>query len=64
MNILFRADANSNIGQGHVMRMLSLADAFLSVPVTSFSMGTLSASAIFNAKSAEGQLFRAIPFEI
>ena len=30
--ILFRADANSSIGMGHVMRCLSIADAFPSHP--------------------------------
>ena len=29
--ILFRADANSNIGLGHVMRCLSIADAISSL---------------------------------
>ena len=28
MNIIFRADANRNIGMGHIMRCLSIADAF------------------------------------
>ena len=28
--VFFRADANHNIGMGHVMRMLSIADAFVS----------------------------------
>ena len=28
MNIVFRADANSSIGMGHIMRSLSIADAF------------------------------------
>ncbi len=32
MRILMRADLNANIGQGHVMRLLSLADAFVSDP--------------------------------
>ena len=31
MNIFFRADANSSIGMGHVMRCLSIADAFHSL---------------------------------
>lgn len=30
--ILFRADANSNIGMGHVMRCLSIADAISTLP--------------------------------
>ncbi len=29
--ILFRADANSNIGLGHIMRCLSIADALSSI---------------------------------
>ena len=33
MNILMRADANPNIGQGHVMRLLSVADAFSEIGV-------------------------------
>ena len=28
MNVVFRADANINIGMGHIMRCLSIADAF------------------------------------
>lgn len=28
MNVIFRADANSSIGMGHIMRCLSIADAF------------------------------------
>ena len=35
MNILMRADANPNIGQGHVMRLLSVADAFTEIGVKS-----------------------------
>jgi len=31
MNIVFRADANPNIGMGHIMRCLSIADAYKSV---------------------------------
>lgn len=31
MNIFFRTDANSSIGMGHVMRCLSIADAFHSL---------------------------------
>ena len=34
MTVLFRADANREIGQGHVMRCLSVADAFADKGVT------------------------------
>ena len=45
MNILFRADANSNIGQGHVMRMLSLADAMMAFDNRCFFVCALDTNA-------------------
>ena len=45
MRVLMRADCNANIGQGHVMRLLSVADAFT-------AMGVLSAFVIAKDTSA------------
>lgn len=36
MNIFFRVDANSFIGMGHIMRCLSIADAFHNVSISVF----------------------------